>query len=68
MLQCEKPDISEGIDINKTRTSKECMLCHYWYFRDVVLKFEPHFCNKCQNVLMTAYELKTIAMLNVGSK
>ena len=67
MLQYEKPDVSEGIDISKTRTSKECMLCHYWYFRDVVLKFEPHVCKKCQDVLMTAYELKNIAILNVGS-
>ena len=66
MLQCEKPDVSAGIDINKTRTSKECVLCHYWYFRDNVLKFESHVCNKCQDVLMTAYELKNIAILNVG--
>ena len=32
------------------------MLCHYWYFKDVGFKFEQHFCDKCQNVLMTAYE------------
>ena len=41
------------------------MLCHYWYFRDVGLKFEPHVCNKCHDVYMTAYELKNIAILNV---
>ena len=40
------------------------MLCHYWYFKDVGLKFEPHVCNKC-HVSMTAYELKNIAILNV---
>ena len=39
------------------------MLCHYWYFKDV--GFEAHVCNKCHNVLMTAYELKNIATLNV---
>ena len=26
---------------------------------------EPHICNKCHDVLMTAYELKNIAILNV---
>ena len=31
----EKNYVSEGIDINKTSTSKECMFCHYWYFKDV---------------------------------
>ena len=41
------------------------MLCHYWYFKDVGFKSEPHVCNKCHDVLMTAYELKIIAILTV---
>ena len=41
------------------------MLCHYWYFKVVVFKFEPHVWNKCYDVLVTAYELKNIAILNV---
>ena len=41
------------------------MLCHYWYFKDVGFKFEPHVCTKCHNVLMTTYELKNITILNV---
>ena len=65
MLQYEEIDASEGIDANKTSASKECMLCHYWYFKDVGFKFEPHVCNKCHDVLMNAYELKNIAILNV---
>ena len=32
MLEHERIDISEGIDINKTNKSKECMLCHYSHF------------------------------------
>ena len=32
MLDNEIIDISERIDINKTNRSKECILCHYWYF------------------------------------
>ena len=65
MLQYEKIGISEGIDTNKTSTSKKCMLCHYWYFKDAGFKFEPHVCNKCHDVLMTAYELKSFAILNI---
>ena len=64
MLQYVKIDVSEGIHTNKTSASKECMLCHYWYFKDVGFKFEPHVCNKCHDVSMTAYELKNIAILN----
>ena len=65
MLQCEKIYVSEGIDTNKTSASKECMLCHNWYFKDVGFKFQLHLCNKCYNVLTTAYKLKNIAILNV---
>ena len=25
-------DVSELIDVNKTSESKECEICHYWYF------------------------------------
>ena len=65
MLQYEKKDASKGIDTNKASASKECMLYYYWSFKEVGFKFEPHVCNKCHDVLMTAYELKNIAILNV---
>ena len=32
MLGYDRIDISEGIDVDMTNKSKECMLCHYWYF------------------------------------
>ena len=38
-----KNDPSEGIDVNKTSLSKECELCHYWYFKDVGFKFKSIF-------------------------
>ena len=41
------------------------MLWHYWYFTDVGFKFEPHVCNKCHDLLMTAHELKSIAKLTI---
>ena len=64
MLQYEKISISEEIDTNKTSASKECELCHYWYFKDVVYKFQPYVCNGCHAVSMTAYEIKNIPILN----
>ena len=41
------------------------MLFHCCYFKDFGFKFEQNVCNKCHDVLMTAYELKNIAILNV---
>ena len=61
----KKIDISEGIYTNKTSASRNCMLCHYWYFKVVGFQFKPHVCNKCHDILMTAYELKNIAISNV---
>ena len=29
----------DGIDINKTNTSKGCDICHYWYFLDKGFKY-----------------------------
>ena len=58
MLQYEKINVSERIGINKTSASKECILFHYWFFKDVCYKFEPNVCYKFRDVLMMAYKLK----------
>ena len=64
MLQYEKIDVSEGIDVNKTSASEECELCHYWLVKDIGFKFEEHVCNGCHNLLTMAYSLKNIAVLS----
>ena len=45
MLYYDKTDISEGINFNKTSTSKECHICHYWYFLDKGFKLQTYVCN-----------------------
>ena len=51
MLEYERIDISEGIDINKTNLSKECDICHYWYFKNIGFKYEPYLCNGCHDLM-----------------
>ena len=65
MLQDKKISFSEGINTNKASASKECIFCYYWFFKHVGFKFELQVCKKCHDVLMTAYELKNIAISNV---
>ena len=60
MVQYEKSDVSEGIDVNKTSASKEYELCHYWFFKDVGFKFEQHVCNRCHDLLTMGH----MAILN----
>ena len=64
MLRYQKTDISEGIDINKTSASRECEVCHYWFFKDIGSTFGEHVYNKCHDLLKIAYSLKNIAILN----
>ena len=64
MLQYQKIDVSDGIDVNKTSASEKCELCHYWFFKDIGFKFEKHVCNGCHDLLAMAYSLKNIAILS----
>ena len=42
MLYYDRIDVSEGIDVDKTSASKECDICHYWYFLNYGFKFQPN--------------------------
>ena len=57
MLQYDRIDISKGIDIKKTNASKECKICHYWYFKDIGFKYESHLCNGCHGLMQKAVSL-----------
>ena len=42
MLEYNRIDISEGIDVNKTSESKECDICHYWYVKHIDFNYESY--------------------------
>ena len=42
MLEYYRIDVSEGNYVNKTSASKECDICHYWYFLDEGFKYKPY--------------------------
>ena len=65
MLEYDIIDISEGIDINKTNTSKECNICHYWYFLDKNLKHEPHLCNGCHDLMQKAMNFNDASIVSI---
>ena len=51
MLHYDRIAISERIDVDQVSSSKECNVCHYWYFLDEGFKFQPDVCNGCHDVL-----------------
>ena len=67
MLYYNEIDVSEGIDINKSSKSKECVVCHYWYLKDIGQTFEPYVYNRCHDISMMAYNLENNAILNIKS-
>ena len=62
MLEYKTIDISEGIDVNKTNLSKECDICHYWYFKDIGFKYEPYLCNGCHDLMQKAMSFNDVAV------
>ena len=65
MLEYERIDISEGIDINKTNLSKECDICHYWYFKDTGFEYEPYLCNGFHDLMQKAMSFNNVAIIYV---
>ena len=65
MLEYDRIDISEGTDINKTNVSKECKICHYWYFKDIGFKYEPYICNGCHGLMQQAISFNDVAIVYV---
>ena len=60
MLEYDRIDISEGIDVNKTSLSKECDICHYWYLKDVGFKYENYLCNGCHDLTQKAMSFNNV--------
>ena len=65
MLEYDRIDISEGIDIDKTNKSKECDICHYWYFLDKNFSYEKYFCNNCHDLMQKAMSFNDVAIVSI---
>ena len=57
MISYERIGCSEGIDFNKGKNSVKCMICNYWYFKDIGFKYQPYVCNGCHDFSMTIQNL-----------
>ena len=65
MVQYKRIDVFEGIDLNKSDKSKECIISHYWHFKDIGCKYQSHVCNGCHDLSMAVYDLNDSMILNV---
>ena len=65
MLEYDRIDISEGIDVNRTSLSKECDISHYWHFKDIGFKYKPYLCNGCHDLMQKAMCFNNVAIVFV---
>ena len=65
MLEYDRIDILEGIDVNKTSASKECDICHYWCFKGIGFTYESYLCNGCHDLMEKAMSFDDVAIVYV---
>ena len=64
MLEYDRIDISEGIDVNK-KTSLKSVICHYWYFLDKKFNHEPYLCNGCHDLMQKAMNFNGVDIVSI---
>ena len=58
MLEYDRIDISEGIDINKCEETSARCLCNFYYFFDKSFSYGPFLCNGCYDMSLKAVVCK----------
>ena len=65
MLQYDRINISESIDIKKCKeTSRECSLCKFYFFLDKNFNYGPYLGNGCYDMSLKAISMKNLAIIN----
>ena len=53
------------LTLTSQTNQRMCMICHYWYFKDICHKYEPYVCNGRHDLSMVIYNLKDFIILNI---
>ena len=65
MLEYDRIDISEGIDIGKTNKSREFDIFHYWYFLNKNFHYEKYLFNGCHDLMQKAMNFNDVAIVSI---
>ena len=63
MIEYDRIDLDEGIDLNKASNSRECCLCNFWYFLDKNFNYKKYYCNGCHNMSMKTVSIKNLSIV-----
>ena len=63
MLEYDRIDLSEGINVHKTSNSRECSFYHYYYFLDINFNYQKYLCDGCHDMPMRANNMQNLAIV-----
>ena len=64
MLEYDRIGVSEGVDTMQTRlVSRECWLCHVWYFLDKNFNYQKYYCDDCHDMSMKIVSINNLAIV-----
>ena len=69
MLEYDRIDFFEGIDVNKCKdTSKKRSLCKFYYFLDKNFNYGPYLCDGCYDMSLKAISMQNLAIVYRGGR
>ena len=65
MLEYDRIDISEEIDVNKTNDSREYIIFNIWYFLELNYRFHPNVCDGYHDLMQKVLNFNDIVIVSV---
>ena len=64
MLEYDRIDISEGVDIKKcNETSRQCSLCKFYFFLNKNFNYQTYLCDGCHDISTKATSIQNLAII-----
>ena len=64
MLEYDRIDLSEDIDVNKTSKSRECSLCKSYYFLNKNFNYQKYLCDGCHDISTKAMSMQNLVIIH----
>ena len=66
MIEYDRIDLDEGIDVNKTSNSRECSLCKFYYFLNKNFNYQKYLCDVCHDMSIKVISMQSLAIAYHG--
>ena len=64
-MKYDRIDVSEEIDVNKSNSSVELVICHYWYILETEFRFQSKVWDVCYDLMEKALNYNDVAVVYV---